>query len=161
MSKNCNTSLYDHRDVFNLDELHEESSTTLSRYCTGDFHSFQHEEHDMRNNGHVTTMSKNCNCGIPGLHCLDQNTKRAQQRARQPSCPQREQKLRNLHSFLHCHDPAPSNHLDDVHHDLWHWSTICSASPAITLMMSSMICGTGTPQSAPRRTRRNPTRKPP
>ena len=27
----------------------------------------------MRNNGHVTTLSKNCNCGIPELHCLDQN----------------------------------------------------------------------------------------
>ena len=39
-----------------------------------------------RNNGHVTTLAKNCNCGIPGLHCLDQNPCLAQQRARQP-CP--------------------------------------------------------------------------
>ena len=112
-------------------------STTLPSNCT-----FRN------NNGHSNNL-------VQELYCLDHNTKRAQQRARQPSCPhrQREQKLRKLHSFLHCHDPAPSNHLDDVLHDLWHWSTICSASPAITLMMSSMTCGTGTPRSAPPRAR--------
>ena len=102
-------------------------------------------------NGRVNDLAEKPHL-VQELYCLDQNTKRAQQRARQPSCPHRhrEQKLRNHHSFLHCHDPAPSNHLDDVLHDLWHWSTICSASPAITLMMSSMICGTGIPRSSPR-----------
>ena len=53
-------SLHDHRDVSNLDELHEEDSDHLVKVLQlRNFHSFQHEEYDMHNNGHVTTLSKN------------------------------------------------------------------------------------------------------
>ena len=80
--------------------------------------------------------SKNCTCGTTTTINKDiDHLVRALQ-------------LRNLHSFLLCHDPAPSNHLEDV---LWHWSTICSPKNKMKPNTKiCMICGTGTPRSSPR-----------
>ena len=46
----------------------------------------------------------------------------------------------------------PSNHLDDVLHDLWHWhTTICSPkNKKKPNTKTSVICGTGTPRSPSR-----------
>ena len=71
----------------------ESGANTLSRMITGTFITVdelqlrsQRKHLLLHTTGMSTTLSKNCNCGIPDLHCLDQNPCLAQQRARQP-CP--------------------------------------------------------------------------
>ena len=85
VSKNCKTR----RCVITgtsatLMNCTKKSSTTLSRYCTAELPQFQHEEHDMRNNGHVTTCPRTATAENHGQHCLDHNPCLAQQRARHP-----------------------------------------------------------------------------
>ena len=48
----------------------------------------------------------------------------------------------------------PSNHINDVLHDLWHWHTTISSpkNELKPITKTSTICGTGTPRSPPRAT---------
>ena len=49
--------LYDHRDDHSLDELHEEVINYLVKVLQlRNFHSLQHEEHDMHNDAHVNNL---------------------------------------------------------------------------------------------------------